>query len=112
MISMKQPNGDLNQLLRTAEAGSRFTVNDVRGPSQETAPVVTGSALAPEDEAHLGKLLAIIRSGKRAVIIVDDPDNEKLKYMFSNASRVEAVTMLGRIVEETGRRLSEGDQTA
>lgn len=29
--------------------------------------------------------------------------------MFSNATRSEAVTMLGKVVEATGRRISDGD---
>ncbi len=66
------------------------------------------SVLAPEDEAYLNKLIAAIRGGKRAVLIVEDSD-DKLKYMFSNASRAEAVSMLGKVIEATGRRLANGD---
>ncbi|MGZ3496717.1 MAG: hypothetical protein ACXWNK_00910 [Vulcanimicrobiaceae bacterium] len=66
------------------------------------------SVLAPEDEAYLNKLIASIRAGKRAVLIVEDSD-EKLKYMFSNATRAEAVSMLGKVIEATGRRLANGD---
>jgi hypothetical protein len=66
------------------------------------------SVLAPEDEAYLNKLIAAIRAGKRAVLIVEDSD-DKLKYMFSNASRAEAVSMLGKVIEATGRRLANGD---
>lgn len=66
------------------------------------------SVLAPEDEAYLNKLIASIRAGKRAVLIVEDGD-DKLKYMFSNASRAEAVSMLGKVIEATGRRLANGD---
>lgn len=66
------------------------------------------SVLAPEDEAYLHKLIAAVRAGKRAVLIVEDSD-EKLKYMFSNASRAEAVSMLGKVIEATGRRLANGD---
>ncbi len=64
--------------------------------------------LAPEDEAYLNKLIAAVRAGKRAVLIVEDSD-DKLKYMFSNASRAEAVSMLGKVIEATGRRLANGD---
>jgi hypothetical protein len=67
-----------------------------------------GSMLAPEDEAYLSSLIASVRSGRRAVLIVEDAD-ERLRYMFSNATRAEAVTMLGKVVEATGRRLAEGD---
>ena len=66
------------------------------------------SMLAPEDEVYLTSLVAAIRSGRRAVLIVEDAD-ERLRYMFSNATRSEAVTMLGKVVEATGRRLSDGD---
>lgn len=66
------------------------------------------TVLAPEDEAYLSKLIAAVRSGKRAVLIVEDSD-DKLKYMFSNASRAEAVSMLGKVIEATGRRLANGD---
>ena len=66
------------------------------------------SMLAPEDEAYLSSLIAAIRAGRRAVLIVEDAD-ERLRYMFSNASRAEAITMLGKVVEATGRRLSDGD---
>jgi len=66
------------------------------------------SLLAPEDEAYLNSLIDSVRSGRRAVLIVEDVD-ERLRYMFSNATRAEAVTMLGKVVEATGRRLADGD---
>jgi len=69
---------------------------------------ISSSVLAADDEAYLNKLVAAIRSGKRAVLIVEDSD-DKLKYMFSNASRAEAVSMLGKVIEATGRRLANGD---
>jgi hypothetical protein len=66
------------------------------------------SMLAPEDESYLSSLIASVRCGRRAVLIVEDAD-ERLRYMFSNATRAEAVTMLGKVVEATGRRLADGD---
>jgi hypothetical protein len=74
-------------------------------PRQEGAK---DSMLAAEDEAYLSSLIASVRSGRRAVLIVEDAD-ERLRYMFSNATRAEAVTMLGKVVEATGRRIAEGD---
>lgn len=68
----------------------------------------TESVLASEDEAYLNSLIGSIRSGRRAVLIVEDAD-ERLRYMFSNTTRAEAVTMLGKVVEATGRRLAEAD---
>jgi len=67
------------------------------------------SVLAPEDEAYLRSLITAVRLGRRSVLIVEDPD-ERLRYMFSNATRAEAVTMLGKVVEATGRRLADGDE--
>jgi hypothetical protein len=64
--------------------------------------------LAPEDEAYLNSLLTAVRAGRRAVLIVEDAD-ERLRYMFSNATRAEAITMLGKVVEATGRRIADGD---
>ena len=66
------------------------------------------STLAPEDESYLSSLIASVRAGRRAVLIVEDAD-ERLRYMFSNTTRADAVSMLGKVVEATGRRLSEGD---
>ena len=66
------------------------------------------SVLAPEDETYLSSLVASVRLGRRAVLIVEDAD-EHLRYMFSNATRAEAVTMLGKVVEATGRRLADGE---
>jgi hypothetical protein len=66
------------------------------------------SMLAPEDETYLSSLIASVRCGRRAVLIVEDAD-ERLRYMFSNATRAEAITMLGKVVEATGRRLAEND---
>jgi len=66
------------------------------------------SMLAPEDESYLTSLIASVRNGRRAVLIVEDAD-ERLRYMFSNTTRAEAVTMLGKVVEATGRRLADGD---
>ncbi len=68
------------------------------------------SMLAPEDEAYLASLITAVRAGRRAVLIVEDAD-ERLRYMFSNATRSEAVTMLGKVVEATGRRISDGDDS-
>lgn len=75
-----------------------------------SAPTEMGddSVLAPEDEAYLSSLVTAVRAGRRAVLIVEDAD-ERLRYMFSNATRSEAVTMLGKVVEATGRRISDGD---
>ena len=70
---------------------------------------VDPSVLAPEDEAYLSSLIDAVRGGRRAVLIVEDAD-ERLRYMFSNATRAEAVTMLGKVVEATGRRLADGDE--
>jgi len=89
-------------------------INDVlkyllsEGELQKATPFSGPSVLASEDEAYLNKLIAAIRAGKRAVLIVEDSD-DKLKYMFSNASRAEAVSMLGKVIEATGRRLANGD---
>jgi hypothetical protein len=47
-----------------------------------------------------------MRAGRRAVVIVEDTD-ERLRYMFSNSTRAEAVSMLGKVIEATGRRLAE-----
>lgn len=69
---------------------------------------IAQTMLAPEDEAYLMSLIAAVRSGRRAVLIVEDAD-ERLRYMFSNATRAEAVTMLGKVIEATGRRLTDGD---
>jgi hypothetical protein len=66
------------------------------------------SVLGPEDETYLSSLIASVRAGRRSVLIVEDAD-EHLRYMFSNATRAEAVTMLGKVVEATGRRLADGD---
>lgn len=67
------------------------------------------SQLTAEDESYLASLVCAVREGRRAVLIVEDAD-ERLRYMFSNASRADAVTMLGKVVEATGRRLSDGDE--
>lgn len=67
------------------------------------------SALSAEDDAHLAALISSLRSGRRAVVIVEDAD-DNLRYMFSNASRAEAISMLGKVIEATGRRLSESEE--
>ncbi|MBV9233283.1 MAG: hypothetical protein JO030_04515 [Candidatus Eremiobacteraeota bacterium] len=76
---------------------------------EHDSDVTAQSVLAPEDEAYLGSLIAAVRLGRRAVLIVEDHD-ERLRYMFSNATRAEAVTMLGKVVEATGRRLADGEE--
>ncbi len=68
------------------------------------------SLLDAEDEMYLARLLAALRAGKKAIFIVEDSD-EKLKYMFSNTSRAEAVSMLGKVIESTGRRLATSEDT-
>lgn len=69
---------------------------------------VTESLLGPEDEMYLARLITALRSGKKAIFIVEDSD-EKLKYMFSNTSRAEAVSILGKVIESTGRRLANSE---
>ena len=86
---------DINNLLK-------FLLSDAADGS------AVASVLAPEDEVYLNRLVAALRAGKKAVFIVEDSD-EKLKYMFSNASRAEAVSMLGKVIEATGRRLATTD---
>jgi len=66
------------------------------------------SVLATEDEAYLSSLVAAVRLGRRAVLIVEDAD-ERLRYMFSNTMPAEAIAMLGKVTEATGRRLADGD---
>jgi hypothetical protein len=66
------------------------------------------SVLAAEDEAYLESLVAAVRTGRRAVLIVEDVD-DRLRYMFSNALPAEAIAMLGKVTEATGRRIAESD---
>lgn len=66
------------------------------------------SVLATEDEAYLSSLVAAVRLGRRAVLIVEDAD-ERLRYMFSNTMPAEAIAMLGKVTEATGRRIADGD---
>jgi len=103
---MKRPIGDLNQLIRTVDAGARFTINDVR---PEAASVK--SILSDADDQYLAQLVAMIRSGKSAVVIVDTA-NDTLKYLFSNASRAGAVVMMGKVLESNGRRMEDGGAEA
>lgn len=79
-----------------------FLLDD--GPAE-----VTDSLLEPEDEIYLARLLTALRSGRKSIFIVEDSD-DKLKYMFSNTSRAEAVSMLGKVIESTGRRLANSDE--
>lgn len=67
------------------------------------------SALSPQDDAYLTSLISAVRAGRRAVLIVEDVD-QRLRYMFSNSTRAEAVSMLGKVVESTGRRLAESEE--
>jgi hypothetical protein len=76
------------------------------GPCRDSDAV---SVLGAEDEEYLSALIAAIRSGQRAVVIVEGID-EKLRYMFSNATRAEAVSILGKVIESTGRRLADGEE--
>jgi hypothetical protein len=77
-----------------------------------TRPPVTEkgqrSVLASEDEAYLDSIVAAVRNGRRAVLIVEDVD-DRLRYMFSNALPAEAIAMLGKVIEATGRRIAESD---
>lgn len=88
--------GDIDAVLKRILNGAR--------------PVTKGehSVLAAEDEAYLASLVDAVRTGRRAVLIVEDAD-ERLRYMFSNASPPEAVAMLGKVTEATGRRIAESD---
>lgn len=61
--------------------------------------------LADEDDRYLSTLTGEIRKGSRAVVLVET--DGKIKYMFSNANRAEAVSILGKVVEATGRKLQD-----
>ena len=91
--------GDLDAVLKRILSGARQAVKNERDPR---------SVLAAEDEAYLASLIDAVRTGRRAVLIVEDVD-ERLRYMFSNASPPEAVAMLGKVTEATGRRIAESD---
>ncbi len=88
--------GDIDAVLKRILNGTRPVAKSDR------------SVLAAEDEAYLASLIDAIRTGRRAVLIVEDAD-ERLRYMFSNASPAEAVAMLGKVTEATGRRIAESD---
>ena len=66
----------------------------------------TISVLAPEDEAYLSSLITGVRAGRKAVVILEEDDGA-LRYMISNADRSEAVVMMGKVLEATGRRMRE-----
>lgn len=100
IIYMNTPDPD-----KMAEYLSRLLRN---GKKNESTPQ-SSSVLPPEDQAYLDALVAGIHAGKRAIIILEE-NEDKLKYMFSNASRAEAVAMLGKVTEATGRRLANGNE--
>lgn len=91
--------GDIDAVLKRILTGARATQKNERNER---------SVLAAEDEAYLASLVDAVRTGRRAVLIVEDAD-ERLRYMFSNASPPEAVAMLGKVTEATGRRIAESD---
>ncbi len=68
----------------------------------------SGSTLSADDESYLNALVNAVRAGRKAIIIVEEED-ERLRYMFTAATRSEAVTMLGKVVEVLGRRMANGD---
>lgn len=93
--------GDIDAVLKRILSGSRTTQTQKDERNER-------SVLAAEDEAYLASLVDAVRTGRRAVLIVEDVD-ERLRYMFSNASPPEAVAMLGKVTEATGRRIAESD---
>lgn len=101
---MKKPNGDLNQLLRTLDSGARFTANDVKKKAAEP------TCLDDETDKYLVRLIRLIREGKRAVVIVET-NQETTSYLFSNADRADAVSIMGRVLESTGRKMGDGGST-
>lgn len=84
-------------------------LNFLLGEGRSARGSIERSVLTPEDEAYLHELIGAMRSGRSAVVIVADSD-DKLKYMFSNSTRAEAVSMLGKVIEATGRRLASGEE--
>ncbi|MGH7738276.1 MAG: hypothetical protein ACREMP_10500 [Candidatus Tyrphobacter sp.] len=91
--------GDIDAVLKRILSGAKPSTKTRRDEH---------SVLAAEDEAYLASLVDAVRTGRRAVLIVEDTD-ERLRYMFSNASPPEAVAMLGKVTEATGRRIAETD---
>jgi len=65
-------------------------------------------ALSPEDEAYLTSMIEAIRSGSSAVLVVEDSE-ERLKFMFSNASRPRR-SRCSKSHRSDGRRIAEVDE--
>lgn len=81
-------------------------VNDLLLHLHCERPEKPQTLLADEDEQYLSTLIGEIRSGSRAVVLVETREG-KIKYMFSNAGRPEALTILGKVVEATGRKIQD-----
>lgn len=62
--------------------------------SKGQAPVE--SVLDPEDEEYLQKVIALVRSGKPAVLLVEETRNS-VRWMLSQTSRPQAISMMARI---------------
>lgn len=56
------------------------------------------SILTESDIDFLEKCIDAIHQGLSAVLIIHDKEKESLKYMFSQADRVEAVDMMHRVI--------------
>lgn len=88
-----KPPTDLNDLLRTAK-------NFIYSEDSEE------SKLTDEDKAFLKKCLKKINDGQPAVIIVGNKENVNLTYMFLYCTRVEAMGMMGKVIEVAAHRES------
>lgn len=82
---MNKPK-DVNDLLRHLNCGT----------------VTPETLLNTEDEQHLTMMVGEIRQCKPAVVIVET--DGVLKYMFSNATRGEAISIMGKVIECNGKR--------
>lgn len=92
---MRRPNGDLNQLVRTLEAGARFTVNDVR----PEAATESSSALTEQEQAMVNSRVRDIQRRRPALLMVE-MENGSVQYTFLNVEQPRAVRMIGKVLDD------------
>jgi hypothetical protein len=64
------------------------------------------TVLDSADEATLRHMIAQIRAGKHAVIIIEN-EPDKLLYMFATGNRPRAIQMMGTVIESTAKKLRD-----
>jgi hypothetical protein len=103
---MFEPPADANILIKKMHMALMDVTHAKHEHNENVADVSApqSTILAPEDVGFLASLLGALHTGSASVVIVRESD-EKLRFLFANTSRADAIAMMGKVIEATAKRI-------